>query len=57
MKAKSGKSGIKNLAKPKAKRTSGARVTSSQKKGLRKQTQKIADDIGRAERGGFGLGP
>ena len=52
MKAKSGKGGIKNLAKPKAKKTSGARVSSSQTKGLRKQTKRIANDIGRAEGNG-----
>jgi hypothetical protein len=56
-KAKGGK--IKNLAKPKSKRTSGARVSNSQKAGLRKQTQRIANKIGEAEkgqRGGFGIG-
>jgi hypothetical protein len=57
---KKGKSGIKNTAKPKTKKTSGARLKASQKRSLEGQGKKIGDAIGRAEKGeprGFGIGP
>jgi hypothetical protein len=45
--------GIKNMAQPKAKRTSGRRMSASKKSGIEKREGKrIAEDIGRAEKGG-----
>jgi hypothetical protein len=43
--------GIKNQAKPKTKRTSGKRLSCSQRKSLEGQGKKIGDAIGKAEQG------